>query len=582
MKTVGTLLCIPILSGFSALRCEARVYHSNGSEASVRACINSAVDGDIVTIPAGTFSWASVLRITKGITLQGETTVSEAGTSRPSVVDRTIIKDELPRTSTTGMIKVGSGVDKKVRITGITFAPGSSTAKLGGEGFITLSGSGGNMNIRLDHCHFDKLYVQKLIWVTGWVYGVADHNYIEVIRNSFPFNMFENAYSGKTFGDGAWADYPWYGTGKFFFIEDNTVVRTNSPIANTLADATQGARYVIRRNYVVNCIPGNHGTESRWRGSRAYEVYDNTFNITVPWSGGGQRSGTSLWHDNVFIGVKPSNGSLCNLAVFREFRPTSDFGQAVGNNIWDANDTEGNGTFVKGHAPHLFESGTATTSAAGGRLIDNTKNWVPNQWAGYSIKRANINAGANIISNTSNTISYYYYTDNTGKFKPLIFNAGHKYQIHKVLIALDQNGRGKGDLLSGNPAINTSTGAANWPHQALEPCYSWNNVYAANGHELGFRSGASGQTTTKPGVDYFNLGGGFPANSTPSAVSSRYTAALNGVDYTGTFVYPHPLVTGAPTPTPSATSRSQQHLQKKEKKQKKAKKKKTRPKKLRE
>jgi hypothetical protein len=249
--------------------------------------------------------------------------------------------------------------------------------------------------------------------------------------------------------------------------------------------------------------------------------------------------------------VEPSNGSLCNLGVFREFRPTSGFGQAVGNNIWDANDTEGNGTFVKGHAPHLFESGTATTSAAGGRLIDNTKNWVPNQWAGYSIKRANINAGANIISNTSNTISYYYYTDNTGKFKPLIFNAGDKYQIHKVLIALDQNGRGKGDLLSGNPAINTSTGAANWPHQALEPCYSWNNVYAANGHELGFRSGASGQTTTKPGVDYFNLGGGFPANSTPSAVSSRYTAALNGVDYTGTFIYPHPL-TLLPVGTPRA------------------------------
>src|SRR4029453_3738871 len=33
----------------------------------------------------------------------------------------------------------------------------------------------------------------------------------------------------------------------------------------------------------------------------------------------------------------------------------------------------------------------------------------------------------------------------------------------------------------------------------------------------------------------------FPANSTPSAVSSTYTAALNGVDYVGTFVYPHPL-----------------------------------------
>src|SRR5207249_4889357 len=46
---------------------------------------------------------------------------------------------------------------------------------------------------------------------------------------------------------------------------------------------------------------------------------------------------------------------------------------------------------------------------------------------------------------------------------------------------------------------------------------------------------------------YYNLGGGFPGDSIAAQVSATYTAALNGVDYVGEFVYPHPLVSGAPT-----------------------------------
>src|SRR6266496_2342973 len=149
-----------------------------------------------------------------------------------------------------------------------------------------------------------------------------------------------------------------------------------------------------------------------------------------------------------------------------------------------------------------------------------------------------------------------------------------------LLVMMDQNGRGKGDQITRRPRpINTTTGTASWNHGALEPCYSWNNIYTPNGHVMGYGV-RRGQPTTKANVDYYNLGAGFPVNSTPAQVSSIYTAALNGVDYTGTFVYPHPLVSGSPTPTPSATPRSQQHLQKKEaKKAKKAKKKKRRPKK---
>jgi hypothetical protein len=136
----------------------------------------------------------------------------------------------------------------------------------------------------------------------------------------------------------------------------------------------------------------------------------------------------------------------------------------------------------------------------------------------------------------------------------------------------DQNGRGKGDLVIDKPhPVNTTTGTRFWTHQALEPCYSWNNVHTPTGHSYGYHV-RPGQPTTKEGIDFFNLGAGFAARTTPSEVSSTYTAALNGIDYVGPFVYPHPLVSGAPTPTPSTTPSSSHHSpQRKENKGKKLK-----------
>src|SRR5437667_11878146 len=72
MKVVGTLLLTLILSGFSAPRCGATVYHSDGTAASVQSIHNNqAQNGDTITLPAGTFTWSTGVNITKAITLQG-------------------------------------------------------------------------------------------------------------------------------------------------------------------------------------------------------------------------------------------------------------------------------------------------------------------------------------------------------------------------------------------------------------------------------------------------------------------------------------------------------------------------------
>jgi hypothetical protein len=563
MKVSGILLFIVILSGFSAARCGATVYYSNGSEANVQAIHdNWARDGDTITLPAGIFSWTARLNITKGITIQGQTTISGAGTANPIINDGTIIRDNTPRSGETGILSAAIPPGRSFRFTGMTFVPGATTAypsKLEGAFHLGYQGATPSMWNRIDHCHFASLYQGRIIWVGGWVYGVADHNVIQVRANDCPFYIWASTYggTGQIEGHGSWADYPWYGTDKFWFVEDNTIIRTSSE-PRGFVDSSFGGRFVIRHNYIHNSLVDDHGTEGIARGCRAKEVYNNTFNSTGS-PAGVQRSGTSLWHDNIVTGLEPTNDNLCGLLNFRESpsRSNSPWGIADGTSPWDANDTEGNGTFVEGHQPFVFDQGTDNSSVnSKGVLHDSTKNWTPNQWVGYSVTNYNPvytsdGIGSYITSNTSNTITYDYYPG-TDTSQHMIFNAGDPYKIHRVLIMMDQNGRGKTDLITGSgPFINTTTGTASWAHSALEPCYSWNNVYAPNGHALGFNS-PNGQPTTKLNVDYYNLGAGFPANTTPLAVSSTYTAALNGVAYTGTFTYPHPL-TLLPAGTPRAT-----------------------------
>ena len=544
------LIVILVSSGFCAARCEATVYHSNGTEANVQALHNIAREGDTITLPAGTFSWTSRLEITKGITLKGATTIVGPSPS-PTVIDATIIQDNTSRRgSGVGIIRVGLSSNQSFRLTGITFNPGSSTTYANAAINLSSSDASPNTSMRIDHCHFNRLYQGKDIFVAGWVYGVADHNVLSCRAVGTSFYITHATYGGTSqdFGNGAWADYPWYGTSKFFFIEDNTIEGSGTVQTSGTIDCDHGGRYVLRHNYFRNAQPSGHGTEGGVpRGMRAYEVYDNIFDWTLTHSGGGQRSGTSLWHDNTWFGIENSDATHTPLPNYREIGATSStggtWGNADGTNPWDVNDTEGSGTYVEGHQPFLFDSGTDTSSVHSfGVMHDSTKNWMPNRWVGYSIKNTNPNSvvyhkGSYITGNTSNTITYVVYAS-TDRGPQYQFNAGDTYEIHRILTQLDQNGRGKGDQVIGNPPINSTSGTRLWTHEALEPCYSWDNVHMPSNHVYGY---ASGNPTEIANRDYFNLGAGFPANTTPAAVSSTYTAARNGVRYFRPYTYPHPL-----------------------------------------
>jgi len=533
----------------------AAAHETNGATISARSpaltdvttAIALAKEGDIVLVPAGTAHWTKQLSISKGVTLKGATTVSGAGTKTPTVSDLTVIINDVA--GAPNLIDVQLTAAQNFQLTGFTLRAGISTGSL-----VHLAGNGNApvMNCRVDHCHFVGS-TNRSVQTDGWLCGVADHNFIETKANGQCFFINAATYGGKLLGHGSWADYPWFGTEKFFFIEDNTMTGEGKNSTNGALDSEYGGRWVVRHNYFINCRPGWHGTEGSNRGCRAVEVYDNTFDWSIVFTSMA-RSGTTLYHDNKWVGTgKSPTACHSTIAVFREWAGVglkTPYGFADGTGPFDQNDTEGNGTYVAGHAPHVFDSGTISTGGTG-TVADSSKNWTISKWAGYSIKQTTLSAtsypkGSYIDSNTSNKITYRYYSA-TDRGPELSFAAGDSYQIHRVLVALDQVGRGKGDLLSGSvdAPINTVTGGKSWPRQALEPAMSWNNVDIA-GTAYGFKSGFP---TEQLGRDYYNLGKGFPAASTPSQVSSIYTAAINGTNYIGSYTYPHPLVVALSPPS---------------------------------
>jgi len=572
---VLTLSCVALCGAgllFALSGCKPRAHLTIAAatceQADVQAAIDQALDGDTVTIPAGTASWTKGLFITKAITLQGNTGIANAGKSDCAATDNTIIKDDLPRSGNYPFVSITASGSKLTRMTGISFLVGSATGKPNNPGFrITNTPPDPATAVRIDHCHFGNLALAQVIGPSGWVYGVTDHNLFEFTGQANGFLIYHATFGGadRTLGNGAFEAPPYFGTDKFWFIEDNTFKRTGTQ-ATGVTDSVMGGRFVFRHNYVIRGVIADHGTEAGSRGVRAKEVYDNTFDVTGSTSNGfgGSRGGANMIHDNILIGPISQAGVGFSLTNFRTTGEQSThplWGTSDGTSVWDANDTEGTETFVEGNASHVFAAGTATTQMAAGTMQDTKAAWSTNQWAGYSIHNPDALApmcyGSRIRGNDATQIFYDPVQTQNNK---LVFAPGNRYEIRKVLIVMDGCGWGRTDqqdVLKSEVVLH-ETGQPGYPHPVSEPCYSWNNFHQDSPQEeLGFNTGYS---TIRQGRDYFNLGNAFPKDSTPEQVKNTYDATRNGEQYTGTFSYPHPLTLGGgggPSPTPISTGTPQ-------------------------
>ena len=143
-------IVILIWNGFSVL---ATIYNSDGSSTNIQYIHdNLARDGDTIMLPSGTFLWSSGVTISKGITLQGQTTTDS---TNGTAVDNTIIQDSDARRRDGGypFIIVASQLGKSYRITGLTFDGGSATI-MNYNGAIQLAGN--SHSVRVDHTNWNQ------------------------------------------------------------------------------------------------------------------------------------------------------------------------------------------------------------------------------------------------------------------------------------------------------------------------------------------------------------------------------------------------------------------------------------------
>ena len=531
LVAVGTLLTLPCQ--LHAVIIAAR----SVALADVSSAVASASDGDAVVVPAGSASWTSPLTITKAITLRGAgenaTVILDdiAGANRhgqpraaqshrlgPGQLPRQTRWSNFPKTGplagrgnsgrlgNSAIIRIEISTSNPLRISGFTLRYGSGSS----ASDVAIALSGTCPAIRVDHCHFDQLYTGHNIQISGWLYGVIDHCVFDIRSGNGRGTAATALVSHPSWGNqpsgwGSWADPPYFGSEKFIFLEDNVINNLGKAPNGGTIDADRGGRYVARYNTLNNLNIFYHGSDTGaggmyLRGARAVEIYNNTFHSTHPLHPAGQcRGGSLLWHDNKYMGTF-KNGMA--LRVYRLFQGgpvrMGKWGAANGTSPWDCNATEKDGTHIDGHAPYTFASGTHTGANDSTVVTVSGDPWQPNQWVGYSVTNTNsaspyFNGAAYIIGNTANTLTML-----PGNDRPFPrFNTGDTFAIHKVLIVLDQPGRGKGDLIRGTP----TNAVAAWPHQELEPCYSWNNTL--NGDNVDFAP-ATTKSLLREGVDYYN------------------------------------------------------------------------------
>jgi hypothetical protein len=478
-----------ILSGFAVflftvLTARGSTYYAASAKGSdVQAKIDLAHDGDTILVPAGTARWTTQLNITKNLTLKG------AG------IGQTVIFDEGPRAPQSHTMSVVLTKDLPFRVTGFEFRGDSSVTKPNGGGIFYFRGMEGMTGrFRLDHCKFTGL--QGLPLVFRDLIGVIDHCAVDTVDTQGA-QVYHFSWGGGNFGHGSWADYPYWGSDKFLFFEDCTF--TNSGTDRAAIDCYEGARVVVRYSTFNDAQISAHGTEGQGRGAKQLEIYNNVFTVSSPRGGAQVRSGAVLVHDNVYNNFTRG----IDLKAYRQVVRRGSWGISSGSNVWDVNNS----------VMAALERGTHTGADSARTLIDSNKNWNPGQWEtvvsrkGFSYVLRNItqNRQSVIMSNTSRSLSYFLYAP------PMTFNRGDTYEIWKVVTTLDQPGQGKSDLLSGLPAL-----PKRWPHNVVEPCYSWNNK-DPHGNEVDLHTV---EGSIQEGSDYYNR-----------------TRKPNYAPY----VYPHPL-----------------------------------------
>ncbi|MHA1565519.1 MAG: right-handed parallel beta-helix repeat-containing protein [Alphaproteobacteria bacterium] len=270
----------------------------SGSAQDIQAAVDRAQPGNTVVIPAGTFDFNGQVFMPDGIHLRG------MGRDRTILVKR----DDL--TEWNAMITVDCATGSPFTFSGITlqgrgrFIQGDS--KKGGpvrDQGLYLRGQ--CQDFQIYDSRFTK-FSRAGIQLHGDAGSVRGSARGVIYENEFIDNWYPNlGYGVEVVGNqNAWEEPLDLGSVNAVVIEDNVFEKNRHTVA-----ANNGARYVFRHNTIIDNYANAaaidaHGLASWPRGSRSYEIYENTVrNSVTRWAGVGVRGGDGVIFNNRFEGV---------------------------------------------------------------------------------------------------------------------------------------------------------------------------------------------------------------------------------------------------------------------------------------
>lgn len=274
----------------------ATINAASAQAADIQTAINSAVDGDIVSVPAGSVTW------TGNVTIPGTKGVQVVGAGVGSTV--------IDAASTYGWTSITTNAGNSLtRISGFTF---NNVIPL----FMNIDyrhlADADNPTWRIDHCAFNTksggASANVLIQVNGYSLGLIDNCSFYNTYRTFvvSFQLGPGYDDANMYGGYSWKQTLGAGTNRAVYFEDCTFNNTTSAI---LGNFSQGARLVFRHNTVTGPtgLEFHSGCTNGHRNPRWTEIYDNTWTTGGSyWCGLFIRSGNGHIFNNDFSGYQQS------------------------------------------------------------------------------------------------------------------------------------------------------------------------------------------------------------------------------------------------------------------------------------
>jgi hypothetical protein len=237
------------------------------SAADVQAAIDAAPAGAVVSVPAGSCTWSTLVQLgSKPLTLRG------AG------VGVTNITHNAPG-SMVHLISFSEDASRTTRITGFTFLGGSYDHR-----FMSCAGTYHSAPCRFDHndVHANSTAIMMDLWSCK---GLVDNNTFSAPDNSEMIHNFGDTSDPYCTDPSAcshgWLDDVHPGSLDALYVEDNTFNNTTVGGwgAQSALQSYNAAHTVIRYNTFHDSQVDAHGTATMV-GARWWEIYENTFAIT--------------------------------------------------------------------------------------------------------------------------------------------------------------------------------------------------------------------------------------------------------------------------------------------------------------